>query len=76
MNKNPLLRTGQTAVVVKKPYNLQSKIKPTEFALKIFTDASNTGWSAHTNENVTKSFWSIKEKLLHINDLDLHAAFY
>lgn len=40
------------------------------------TDASMTGWGAHSNEISTKGSWSENEARLHINELELLAVYY
>ncbi|XP_018373232.1 PREDICTED: uncharacterized protein LOC108767726 [Trachymyrmex cornetzi] len=46
------------------------------FAREIFSDASLTGWGASSSEDRTHGWWSEAEKTLHINTLELKAAFY
>ncbi|KYM95321.1 hypothetical protein ALC62_14035, partial [Cyphomyrmex costatus] len=45
------------------------------FELEIFSDASLTGWGAVCGEARTHGFWSTKDKLHHINYLELLAIF-
>ena len=44
--------------------------------LEIETDASNTGWGAYCNGILTGGCWSVEEKRLHINALELIAAMF
>lgn len=46
------------------------------FAREIFSDASRTGWGASCSSRHTHGWWSQDEKSLHINALELKAAFY
>lgn len=43
--------------------------------LEIFTDASTTGWGAFCEGKRAHGFWDHEEKSLHINNLELRAAF-
>ena len=45
--------------------------------LYLFTDASQTGWGAHLEPVglVAQGTWSVNEKLLHINNLELRAVY-
>lgn len=45
------------------------------FDMEIYSDASNTGWGAYCKNKKTHGFWNLKEKQLHINCLELIAAF-
>ena len=45
-------------------------------ALQIFTDASKEGWAAHLYEHMARETWSLLESKLHINHLELKAAFW
>ena len=49
-----------------------------EFALEkeIFSDASKSGWGTSCEGNVANGFWNKNEQLLHINKLELLAAFF
>ena len=49
-------------------------LHPLAHALKIFTDASKEGWGAHLNEHMTRGSWSLPERKLHINYLELKAV--
>ncbi|XP_045497617.1 uncharacterized protein LOC123695740 isoform X1 [Colias croceus] len=46
-----------------------------DFNLEIYSDASNTGWGAYCNNNKCFGYWRECEKTLHINELELKAAF-
>ncbi|XP_011685561.1 PREDICTED: uncharacterized protein LOC105448593 [Wasmannia auropunctata] len=46
------------------------------FACEIFSDASLTGWGASSSLDRTHGWWSYEDKALHINVLELKAAFY
>lgn len=47
------------------------------FALEIFSDASNTGWGISCSEGRTGGgSWSVKEQQHHINYLELQAVFF
>ena len=48
-------------------------LHPREHKKLIFTDASNAGWGAHLGQNSTGGVWSLTEKHLHINLLELKA---
>lgn len=41
--------------------------------IDVYTDASNTGWGGHVNHQSISGSWSLAEKLLHINALELKA---
>ena len=47
---------------------------PKEHEELIFTDASNTGLGAHSGQNSTGGRWSLSEKHLHINLLEMKAV--
>ena len=49
-------------------------LHPREHEKLIFTDASNAGWGAHLGQNSTGGVWSLTEKHLHINLLELKAV--
>lgn len=51
-------------------------IRTSNYSLEIFSDASLTGWGAACFTNSTHGWWSEEERLLHINILELKAAFY
>ena len=50
-------------------------LHPVRHALQIFTDASKEGWGAHLNEFTARGSWSVRTSKLHINYLELKAAF-
>lgn len=52
-----------------------NKIRSNNFIREIFTDASLNGWGAACGEARTHGWWSRNEKILHINSLELKAAF-
>lgn len=45
------------------------------YDLEIFSDASSTGWGAYCNTKKCFGHWTPSEKSLHINELELKAAF-
>ena len=49
-------------------------LHPKEHEKLIFTDASNAGWGAHSDQNYTGGGWSLSEKHLHINLLEMKAV--
>lgn len=53
-----------------------NSIRLSPYACEIFSDASLTGWGASCNNQRTHGWWSPEEKSLHINALELKAAFY
>lgn len=52
-----------------------SKIKSDEYSLEVFTDASTTGWGAACGDESAGGPWDERERALHINYLELLAAF-
>ena len=52
-----------------------SDLHPKDHSIQLFTDASNEGWDAHLEQSSTQGLWSPQEKGLHINVLELKAAF-
>jgi len=52
-----------------------NKIRSGNFAREIFSDASLNGWGASWREARTHGWWSDSDKTLHINALELKAAF-
>jgi len=44
--------------------------------LQMFTDASQIAWGAHMNERQVSRLWSLEDKSLHINVLELKAVTY
>lgn len=55
--------------------NQRNIISSDNYALEIFSDASRTGWGASCQVGQTHGFWSNEEKALHINALELIAAY-
>lgn len=51
-------------------------IRSNSYACEIFSDASLTGWGAACGNQRTHGWWSEETKTLHINALELTAAFY
>ena len=49
-------------------------LHPKDHSIQLFTDTSNEGWGAHSEQASTKSLWSDREKRLHINVLELKAV--
>lgn len=47
-----------------------------EFKVEIFSDASTTGWGAYCNNKESHGFWKSNERQMHINTLELKAAFF
>ena len=45
-----------------------------EHEILIFTDSSNAGWGTHLGQNSTGGLWSLSEKHLHINLLEMKAV--
>ena len=43
-------------------------------SIQLFTDASNEGWGTHLEQTFAKGLWSDREKMLHINVLELKAV--
>ncbi|KPJ15537.1 hypothetical protein RR48_09466 [Papilio machaon] len=52
------------------------RIKVDYFSIEIFSDASTTGWGAACGNQTASGRWSKKECTLHINQLELLAAFF
>lgn len=52
------------------------KIRSLNYKKEIFSDASLTGWGASWNGNHTNGFWTASQRKLHINYLELIAAFH
>lgn len=52
------------------------KIRIDNYMLEIYSDASTTGWGAACNEQRASGKWSDSEALLHINLLELLAAYF
>lgn len=51
------------------------KIKVDTYSLEIFSDASTTGWGAACGDETASGPWSQHEQILHINYLEILAAF-
>lgn len=51
-------------------------IRQDSFDLEIFSDASLQGWGASSNGQSTGGSWSVEEACMHINYLELVAAYY
>lgn len=51
-------------------------IKPKSFTIEIFTDASTSGWGASCDGKNIHGFWDEHEQSMHINYLEIKAAFY
>lgn len=52
-----------------------NRIRSGPFAREIFSDASLNGWGASCSELRTHGWWSEEDKTLHINSLELKAAY-
>ena len=52
-----------------------SDLHPKDHSIQLLTDASNEGLGAHLEQNSTQGSWSLQEKGLHINVLELKAVF-
>ena len=50
-------------------------LHPPKHALQLFKDASKEGWGAHLNDHTSRGTWSLPERKLHINNLELKAVF-
>ncbi|VDI26756.1 Hypothetical predicted protein, partial [Mytilus galloprovincialis] len=51
-------------------------ITPWETSITVTTDASNSGYGGHINNSlIVQGTWSVEEKLLHINSLEMEAVF-
>ncbi|XP_032668678.1 uncharacterized protein LOC116842918 [Odontomachus brunneus] len=55
--------------------NQTNKIRSGKFVREIFSDASLNGWGASCGDLRTHGWWSTNDKILHINLLELKAAF-
>lgn len=51
-------------------------VRKSDYRLEIFSDASLTGWGAVCNGQKAHGFWNPLEQKLHINNLELIAAFF
>lgn len=54
----------------------QKSLKPRNFDMEIFSDSSLTGWGLFCNGERSHGFWSASERLSHVNNLELLAAFF
>lgn len=54
---------------------VKNPIRHSKFKKEIFSDASLSGWGAHCNRENVHGFWTSSERRLHINHLELIAAF-
>lgn len=53
----------------------QKSLIKDNYDLTVYTDASMTGWGGHTTNFNTKGWWTLTEKEMHINDLELLAIY-
>ena len=53
----------------------KNKIRSSHFDLVIFSDASSTGWGAICGNESAQGLWSSSERKMHINYLEIKAAF-
>lgn len=51
-------------------------LKALDFQLEIYSDASLTGWGAACGDETARGSWDASERLMHINCLELQAAFF
>ncbi|XP_059060217.1 uncharacterized protein LOC131853367 [Achroia grisella] len=56
--------------------NGYSPIKRNQYRKEIYTDASSTGWGAYCDGEESYGYWKEDEIDLHINELELKAAFF
>lgn len=56
-------------------FSQDRKIFRTGTNIDLFTDASSLGWGGHLDQMTTCGSWSLQEKRLHINALELKAIF-
>ncbi|RLU19404.1 hypothetical protein DMN91_007961 [Ooceraea biroi] len=56
--------------------NQNNTIRLSAYAREIFSDASLTGWGAACGDQRTHGWWTADTRTLHINALELLAAFY
>lgn len=54
----------------------ENPIRRIAYKKTIYTDASTTGWGAHDGKQKTHGWWDSKERLMHINYLELKAILY
>uniref|UniRef100_A0A1Y1N1R8 Reverse transcriptase domain-containing protein n=2 Tax=Photinus pyralis TaxID=7054 RepID=A0A1Y1N1R8_PHOPY len=55
---------------------ISTPIRTYRYALEIFSDASKTGWGVCCQGKTARGVWTVFEQTLHINSLELLAAFY
>ena len=53
----------------------KNSIRPREYNIEIFTDASTSGWGVSCGTLKSHGFWGEEERRLHINELELKTAF-
>lgn len=51
-------------------------IRTDDYHIEIYTDASTTGWGAACGDRTASGIWSCEERNMHINALELLAAFF
>ena len=56
--------------------NAKKMITLNKFKKEIFSDASLSGWGAYSDGETTRGLWNQNETDLHINQLELTAAFF
>ena len=83
MSRQPLTTFIRVSGTVKEvlrwwtnPEHLQEgvPVRPPEFTLRTFTDASTAGWGGHVLNSKYAGTWSVAEKKLHINVLEMRAV--
>lgn len=52
------------------------QIRINDYHMEIFTDASTTGWGTACGNDTASGVWSQEERVKHINELELLAAFF
>ena len=50
-------------------------LHPLSHVLQLFTDASKEGWGVHLGEHTARGTWSLPERKLYINYLELKVVF-
>ena len=53
-----------------------NRIKKSTFGVEIFSDASQIEWGVYSNWEKAHGFWNETDRKLHINVLELSAAFF
>lgn len=61
---------------IKNVVNPHNPIRKNHYHLEIFSDASKTGWGVSCGTETASGVWSDDESNLHINSLELMAAFF